>query len=457
MEPAGRRSSLSATMMVPGVSLLLALVDHVLVDDVTPPDSCLSVFAQCSLDPNCTTRFHTLKQCATSNAAGSLQPAAGNDCMAAAFALQSHQLFTCKCKRGMKKEKNCLQIFWTIHQSHVPGYNEFDTSPYEYSVSAPLWDLDFGRLASLVSEGTKVQPPASVNHCLDAAQACNVHENCKQYRTDYAKNCLKPTSRFGCNRHKCHKSLRRFFDHVPEEYKYPFLFCPCEDSGCAERRRQTIVPACSFEEPEKQNCLKLQDMCKEDTICRSRLVDFQTNCQPSKKSTSSCFRQNYNACLQSYTGLIGTILTPNYMSNSSSNVSIWCTCDHSGNQREDCENLLSLFTSNNCLGNSINWYSSTVFRTSDNEYPAVTSIQQLSFNFPDEDGPNSNTSPLVKLDSNMDCDHVGKPKASPGKSMSEEITDCNASSGTTIQSLSPATTRVLSSFYIFIVIVENAI
>lgn len=52
-------------------------------------------------------------------------------------------------------------------------------------------------------------------------------------------------------------------------------------------------------------------------------------------------------------------------------------------------------------GNSINWYSSTVFRTSDNEYPAVTSIQQLSFNFPDEDGPNSNTSPLVKLDSNM--------------------------------------------------------
>ncbi|XP_078267329.1 GDNF family receptor alpha-4-like isoform X2 [Rhinoraja longicauda] len=410
---------------------------------------------QCSLDPSCNARIHTLKKC---NAAGSLQPAASNICMATALALQSHQLFRCKCKRGMKKEKHCLQIFWIIHQNHDPGYNDFGTSPYEYSVSAPSWDLDFGRLASLVSEGTKVQPPANVNHCLDAAKACNMDENCKQFRTDYAKNCLKPTSRSGCDRHKCHKSLRRFFDHVPEEYKYPVLFCPCEDSRCAERRRQTIVPTCSFEEPEKQNCLRLWDMCEEDTICRSRLVDFQTNCQPSKKSTSSCFRENYNACLQSYTGLIGTILTPNYMSNSSSDISIWCTCAHSGNQREDCKNLLSIFTSNKCLGDSINWYSgSTVFRASDNEYPAVTSTQQLSFNFPDKDGPNSNASPLVKLDSNLDCDHVGKLKASPEKSLSEIITECNASSGTNSQSRSSATSCVLLSFYIFIVIVKHTI
>ncbi|XP_051870258.1 GDNF family receptor alpha-4-like [Pristis pectinata] len=445
-------------MMVPGVSLLLALVDHVLVDDITTPDDCLSAAKQCTLDPDCNTRFHTLKQCAANSGVGSLQPAARNDCMIAAFALQSHQLFTCKCKRGMKKEKNCLRIFWTMHQSHIPGYNEFDTSPYEYSMWDPSWYLDYGRLASLVSEGTKVQPPASVNHCLDAAKACNVDENCKQFRTDYAKNCLKPASKFGCNRHKCHKSLRRFFDHVPEEYKYPVLFCPCEDSRCAERRRQTIVPACSFEESEKQNCLKLQDMCKEDIICKSRLVDFQTNCQPSKKSASYCFRENYNACLQSYTGLIGTILTPNYVSNISSDVSIWCTCANSGNQHEECENLLSLFTSNNCLGNSINWYtSSALFRTSNNEYSVVTTTQQLSFNFPEKDEPNNDASPLVKLDTNKDCDRGGKLKASQEKSMSEKITDCNANSGSNTQSLSLIISHAITSLYIFIAIVENAI
>ncbi|XP_072119704.1 GDNF family receptor alpha-4-like [Mobula birostris] len=445
-------------MMVPGVSLLLALVDHVLVDDTMTPVTCLSAATQCTLDPDCNGRFHTLKRCAADSVAGSLQPAASNECMIAAFALQSHQLFTCKCKRGMKREKNCLRIFWTMHQSHVPDYNEFDTSPYVYSMPGSSWDLDDGRLASLVSEGTKVQPPVSVNHCLDAAKACNVVENCRQFRTDYAKSCTKSVSKFGCNRHQCHRSLRRFFDHVPEEYKYPVLFCPCEDSTCAERRRKTIVPACSFEESEKQNCLKLQGMCKEDIICKSRLVDFQTNCQPSKKSSSYCFRENYNACLQSYTGLIGTILTPNYVSNSSSDVSIWCTCANSGNQHEECENLLSLFTSNNCLENSIRWYiSSALFRTWNNEHSAVTTIQQLLFSFPEKVRPSSDASPLVKLVPNKDCDHGGKLKASQEKFMSEKLNDCNSNSGTDTQNLSPIISHAITSLYVFIAIVENAI
>ncbi|XP_067851976.1 GDNF family receptor alpha-4-like isoform X2 [Heptranchias perlo] len=444
-------------MMVPGISLLLALVDHVLADEVTTQDGCLSAAMQCSLDPDCSTRFRTLGQCTAGSGVEHLQLAARNECMIAAHILQSNQLSTCKCKRGMKKEKNCLRIYWTMHQSQVPGYNDFETSPYEYSMPGPSWGLDYGRLASLVS-GPKVQLPANVNHCLDAAKACNVDETCKQFRNEYAKHCVKPASKSGCNRQKCHKSLRRFFDHVPEEYKFPVLFCPCEDRACAERRRQTIVPACSFEEPEKQNCLSLQEMCKADVICKSRLADFQTNCQPSKKTASYCFGENYNACLQSYTGLIGTVLTPNYVSNSSSDISMWCSCVNSGNRREECENLLNLFTSNSCLRNSIHSYtSSSLFHPSDNEQPALTTTQRLSFNFPDKDGANNDASVLVKLDSNEDCDRGDKLKASQGKSLPEKITDCNANSGTDTQSLSVIVPCTITSLYIFMTIVENAI
>ncbi|XP_041048919.1 GDNF family receptor alpha-4-like isoform X1 [Carcharodon carcharias] len=445
-------------MMVPWTSLLLALVDYVLTDEIATQDGCLSAVAQCSLDPDCSSRFRILGQCMTGSGIEHVQPTARNECMIAALALQSNQLFTCKCRRGMKKEKGCLRIYWTMHQSHVPGYNDFEASPYEYSMPGPSWGLDYGRLASLVSEGPKVQRPASVNHCLDAAKACNVDETCKQFRNEYAKYCLKPASRSGCNRHKCHKSLRRFFDLVPEEYKYPVLFCPCEDSACAERRRQTIVPACSFEEPDKQNCLSLQDTCKTDIICKSRLADFQTNCQPSKKSASYCFRENYNACLQSYTGLIGTVLTPNYVSNSSTDISIWCTCVNSGNQREECENLLNLFTSNNCLRNATNSYtSSLLFHLSENKQPALTTTQHLSLNFPGKDGSSDDASELVKLESNEDCDRRDKLKASEEKTQPEKITDCNANSGTDIQSFSVMVPSTITSLYIFITIIENSI
>ncbi|XP_067899011.1 GDNF family receptor alpha-4-like isoform X2 [Heterodontus francisci] len=444
-------------MKVPGISLLLALVDYALTDEIATQDGCLSAAMQCSLDPDCNTNFRTLGQCTVGSGVEHFQPAARNDCMIAALSLQSNQLFTCKCKRGMRKERNCLRIYWIMHQSQVPGYNDFEASPYEYSMPGPSWGLDYGRLASLVS-GPKVQLPTNVNHCLDAAKACNVDETCKQFRTEYAKYCLKPASRSGCNRHKCHKSLRRFFDFVPEEYKYPVLFCPCEDSACAERRRQTIVPACSFEEPDKQNCLSLQDTCKADVICKSRLADFQTNCQPSKMSASYCFQQNFNACLQSYTGLIGTVLTPNYISNSSSDISIWCTCVNSGNQREECENLLNLFTNNNCLRNSINSYTSSLLvHLSDKGKTALTNADHLSFNFPDKDGSSDDASVIVKLDSTEDCDRRGKLEASQEKSLPEKMTDCNAKSGTDTQSLSVMVPCTITSLYIYMTIVENAI
>ena len=99
--------------------------------------------------------------------------------------------------------------------------------------------------------------------------ACNLNDNCKKLRSSYISICnreISPTER--CNRRKCHKALRQFFDRVPSEYTYRMLFCSCQDQACAERRRQTILPSCSYEDKEKPNCLDLRSLCRTDHLCR---------------------------------------------------------------------------------------------------------------------------------------------------------------------------------------------
>ncbi|GLD52172.1 GDNF family receptor alpha-4-like protein [Lates japonicus] len=85
------------------------------------------------------------------------------------------------------------------------------------------------------------------------------------------------------------------------------------------------------------------------TFVQSRFADFQHNCQPSPLSASGCVRESRAMCLKAYAGLIGTIMTPNYVSNSSTEVSQWCTCDGSGNEWQGCQRILHMFSSNICL------------------------------------------------------------------------------------------------------------
>ncbi|KAG7235794.1 hypothetical protein INR49_002181 [Caranx melampygus] len=109
----------------------------------------------------------------------------------------------------------------------------------------------------------------TVNRCLDAAKACNIDETCQKLRTEYVSACIQPSARSGpCNRPKCNKALRKFFDRVPPDYTHELLFCPCTDTACAERRRQTIVPSCSYEDKDKPNCLAQLRLCNSDYVCR---------------------------------------------------------------------------------------------------------------------------------------------------------------------------------------------
>uniref|UniRef100_A0A4W6E416 GDNF family receptor alpha 3 n=1 Tax=Lates calcarifer TaxID=8187 RepID=A0A4W6E416_LATCA len=149
----------------------------------------------------------------------------------------------------------------------------------------------------------------------------------------------------------------RFLERVPEEYSLGVLFCPCTNTLCGERRRKTIVPSCSYENTEglQFNCLHQQSFCRRDDLCRSRLADFLNNCQPSPLTASGCLKDSAGLCLRAYAGLIGTIMTPNYISNSSADVSLSCNCEGSANQWQDCLRLQRMFTHNTCLRNSISW------------------------------------------------------------------------------------------------------
>ncbi|NWR94355.1 GFRA4 protein, partial [Furnarius figulus] len=298
---------------------------------------CLQAGESCTTDPVCSAKFRTLRQCIAGNGANKLGPDAKSQCRSTVSALLSSQLYGCKCKRGMKKEKHCLSVYWSIHHTLMEGMNVLESSPYEPFVRG----FDYVRLASITagSENEVTQ----VNRCLDAAKACNVDETCQRLRTEYVSFCIRRLARAdSCNRSKCHKALRRFFDRVPPEYTHELLFCPCDDTACAERRRQTIVPACSYEAKDKPNCLAPLDSCRENYVCSNPGVSLTLLEAPNL--VVAPLHPSLPA---------GSPITPNYIDNSTSSIAPWCTCNASGNRQEECETFLHLFTNNICLQNAI--------------------------------------------------------------------------------------------------------
>lgn len=93
----------------------------------------------------------------------------------------------------------------------------------------------------------------------------------------YKKHCFFPNNHLIHLRFLTVSSRRNSFFlsflklKVPTKYSYGMLFCSCpagDQLACAERRRQTIVPICSYEDKDKPNCLSLQNACKTNYICR---------------------------------------------------------------------------------------------------------------------------------------------------------------------------------------------
>ncbi|TNM99424.1 hypothetical protein fugu_012457 [Takifugu bimaculatus] len=360
---------------------------------------CVRASEQCLKEQACSTKYRTMRQCVAGGKESNFSSVAGleakDECRSAMDALKQSPLYNCRCKRGMKKEKNCLRIYWGIYQT-LQGNDFLEDSPYE-PVNSRLSDISL--LAPIMEGGepwsnyvtatpdrggtqgrgspssTELQDPSRnrrahpnwailgepavvrKNDCLNAAKACNLNDTCKKYRSAYISPCTSRVSTAEvCNKRKCHKALRQFFDKVPPKHSYGMLFCSCppnDQTACSERRRQTIVPVCSYEEKQRPNCLELQASCKTNYICRSRLADFFVNCQPESRSLSGCLKENYADCLLAYSGLIGTVMTPNYLRSPKISVSPYCDCSNSGNSKDDCDKFAEFFTENTCLRNAI--------------------------------------------------------------------------------------------------------
>ncbi|XP_034862415.1 GDNF family receptor alpha-4 [Mirounga leonina] len=196
---------------------------------------------------------------------------------------------------------------------------------------------------------------AARNRCLDAAEACTADARCQRLRTEYVAQCLGRAASGGCPRARCRRALRRFFARGPPALTHALLFCPCVNAACAERRRQTFVPACAFAGPgpAPPSCLAPLDACEHSRICRPRLLAFQASCAPAASAPDGCLQDQGPRCLRAYAGLVGTAVTPNYVDNASARVAPWCDCGASGNRREECEAFRGLFTRNRCLDGAI--------------------------------------------------------------------------------------------------------
>ncbi|XP_070444024.1 GDNF family receptor alpha-4 isoform X1 [Equus przewalskii] len=189
------------------------------------------------------------------------------------------------------------------------------------------------------------------NRCVDAAEACTADALCQQLRTEYVARCLDRAAPGGCPRARCRRALRRFFARGPPALTHALLFCPCAGPACAERRRQTFVPACAFSGPglAPPSCLAPLDACEHSRVCRPRLLAFQASCAPAPSAPDGCLPDQAPSCRRAYAGLVGTAITPNYVDNASARVAPWCDCGASGNRREECEAFRGLFTRNRCL------------------------------------------------------------------------------------------------------------
>lgn len=105
---------------------------------------CLRAGDTCSSDDTCSPRLRTLRQCVAGDGSMKLGPGARNQCENAMTALLSTPLHGCQCKRGMKKEKNCLSIYWSLHQSVLHGkMNIYTLFPERWAGAGTVYYWDY--------------------------------------------------------------------------------------------------------------------------------------------------------------------------------------------------------------------------------------------------------------------------------------------------------------------------
>ncbi|XP_062422697.1 GDNF family receptor alpha-1a [Pungitius pungitius] len=98
-----------------------------------PRLDCVRANEQCLKEQACSTKYRTTRQCVAGGQESNFSMVAGqearDECRSAMDALKQSPLYHCRCKRGMKKEKNCLRVYWGIYQT-LQGNDFLEDSPY---------------------------------------------------------------------------------------------------------------------------------------------------------------------------------------------------------------------------------------------------------------------------------------------------------------------------------------
>ncbi|TKS85996.1 GDNF family receptor alpha-1 [Collichthys lucidus] len=112
---------------------------------------CVRANELCQKEQTCSTKYRTMRQCVAGGKETNFSMVASleakDECRSAMDALKQSPLYNCRCKRGMKKEKNCLRIYWGIYQT-LQGNDFLEDSPYE-PVNSRLSDIF--RLAPIIA------------------------------------------------------------------------------------------------------------------------------------------------------------------------------------------------------------------------------------------------------------------------------------------------------------------
>lgn len=114
---------------------------------------CVRASELCLKEQMCSSKYRTMRQCVSGGKESNFSLVASlegkDECRNAIDAVKQSPLYNCRCKRGMKKEKNCLRIYWGIYQT-LQGNDFLEDSPYE-AVNSRLSDIF--RLAPILEGG----------------------------------------------------------------------------------------------------------------------------------------------------------------------------------------------------------------------------------------------------------------------------------------------------------------
>lgn len=81
---------------------------------------CIQASDMCNQNPHCSSRYRVMRQCLVGKEKEAMLDN-NRECQAALEVLLVSPLYDCRCKRGMKKELQCLQNYWTIHMGLTEG------------------------------------------------------------------------------------------------------------------------------------------------------------------------------------------------------------------------------------------------------------------------------------------------------------------------------------------------